>query len=296
MNKQSKKVSCIDIGSNAIKYRQYRLLPNSHLELDTFKRVSLRLGSDAFGSGKMTDETYLDFLTVLKKLKKHAKKKNAALLGIFATSAMRTFSNREQVIKKVKKELNLEIEILSGNEEASLLKFFNYKEFIDSESLLVDVGGGSTELYLCDKNEEKLKSYNLGAVRILKGLDKEKNWQELSDFLANINSRQVQNIIGIGGNARQIIQAAGVLKDSLNLEELQEIRSRLGKLSLEEKVSDYNFPSDRADIIEHAANIFEFILSCFKNAKFFASNWNISDGYIFKKNAEISQATSLEVS
>ena len=56
------------------------------------------------------------------------------------------------------------------------------------------------------------------------------------DFLANINSRQVQNIIGIGGNARQIIQAAGVLKDSLNLEELQEIRSRLGKLSLEESI------------------------------------------------------------
>ena len=37
---------------------------------------------------------------------------------------MRTFSNREEIIKKVKKELNLEIEILSGNEEASLLKFF----------------------------------------------------------------------------------------------------------------------------------------------------------------------------
>ncbi len=271
-------------------------MPNNHLELDTFKRVSLRLGSEAFSSGKMTDETYLDFLTVLKKLKKHAKKKNADLQGIFATSAMRTFSNKEEIIKKVKKELNLKIEILSGNEEASLLKFFNYKEFIDSESLLVDVGGGSTELYLCDKNEEKLKSFNLGAVRILKGLDKEKNWQELSDFLANINSRQVQNIIGIGGNARQIIQAAGVLKDSLNLEELQEIRSRLGKLSLEEKISVYNFPSDRADIIEHAANIFEFILLCFENAKFFASNWNISDGYIFKKNAEISQATSLEVS
>ena len=75
MNKQSKKVSCIDIGSNAIKYRQYRLLPNNHLELDTFKRISLRLGSEAFSSGKMTDETYLDFLTVLKKLKKHAKKR-----------------------------------------------------------------------------------------------------------------------------------------------------------------------------------------------------------------------------
>ena len=120
-----------------------------------------------------------------------------------------------------------------------------------------------------------------------------------NDIMNNIEegiSEQVQNIIGIGGNATLIIQAAGVLKDSLNLEELQEIRSKLGKLSLEEKISDYNFPSDRADIIEHAANIFEFILLCFENAKFFASNWNISDGYISKKNIENYQATSLEVS
>ena len=296
MNKKSKKISCIDIGSNAIKYRQYRLLPNNQLELDTFKRISLRLGSDAFSHGKMTSKTFVDFLAVLKKLKKHAKKKNADLIGIFATSAMRTFSNKERIIKNIKKELNLEIEILSGKEEASLLKFFNFKEFKASKCLLVDVGGGSTEIYLFDKNEEKLQSFNLGAVRILKGLDKDKNWQELSNFLLEINSDQIQNIIGIGGNAKQIIQAAGVLKNSLTLEELKEIRSRLGKLSLEEKISDYNFPSDRADIIEHAANIFEFILMRFKNAEFFASNWNISDGYIYKKNIENYQATSLEVS
>jgi exopolyphosphatase/guanosine-5'-triphosphate,3'-diphosphate pyrophosphatase len=296
MNKKSKKISCIDIGSNAIKYRQYRLLPNNQLELDTFKRISLRLGSDAFSHGKMTSKTFEDFVAVLKKLKKHAKKKNADLIGIFATSAMRTFSNKERIIKNIKKELNLEIEILSGKEEASLLKFFNFKEFKASKCLLVDVGGGSTEIYLFDKNEEKLQSFNLGAVRILKGLDKDKNWQELSNFLLEINSDQIQNIIGIGGNAKQIIQAAGVLKNSLTLEELKEIRSRIGKLSLEEKISDYNFPSDRADIIEHAANIFEFILMRFKNAEFFASNWNISDGYIYKKNIENYQATSLEVS
>ena len=296
MNKKSKKISCIDIGSNAIKYRQYRLLPNNQLELDTFKRISLRLGSDAFSHGKMTSKTFEDFVAVLKKLKKHAKKKNADLIGIFATSAMRTFSNKERIIKNIKKELNLEIEILSGKEEASLLKFFNFKEFKASKCLLVDVGGGSTEIYLFDKNEEKLQSFNLGAVRILKDLDKDKNWQELSNFLLEINSDQIQNIIGIGGNAKQIIQAAGVLKNSLTLEELKEIRSRIEKLSLKEKISDYNFPSDRADIIEHAANIFEFILMRFKNAEFFASNWNISDGYIYKKNIENYQATSLEVS
>ena len=96
------------------------MLPNNQLELDTFKRISLRLGSDAFSHGKMTSKTFEDFVAVLKKLKKHAKKKNADLIGIFATSAMRTFSNKERIIKNIKKELNLEIEILSGKEEASL--------------------------------------------------------------------------------------------------------------------------------------------------------------------------------
>ena len=100
MNKQSKKVSCIDIGSNAIKYRQYRLLPNSHLELDTFKRVSLRLGSDAFGSGKMTDETYLDFLTVLKKLKKHAKKRTLLYWEYLQPPQCALFPIENKLLKK----------------------------------------------------------------------------------------------------------------------------------------------------------------------------------------------------
>ena len=50
----------------------------------------------------MSDNTYEDFKLTLKKLKKHARKKNSELLGIFATSAMRTFSNQSQILKKIK--------------------------------------------------------------------------------------------------------------------------------------------------------------------------------------------------
>ena len=53
MTKSTEKISCIDIGSNAIKYRQYRLINKELIELDTFKRISLRLGTDAFNEGKM---------------------------------------------------------------------------------------------------------------------------------------------------------------------------------------------------------------------------------------------------
>ena len=80
MTKSTEKISCIDIGSNAIKYRQYRLINKELIELDTFKRISLRLGTDAFNEGKMLEKTYQEFYLVLKKLKKHAKKKETELI------------------------------------------------------------------------------------------------------------------------------------------------------------------------------------------------------------------------
>ena len=295
MTKTSEKISCIDIGSNAIKYRQYRLINKEHLELDTFKRISLRLGTDAFNEGKMLEKTYEEFFSVLKKLKKHAKKKEAKLIGLFATSAMRTFSNKAQIIKKIKKDLGLEIEILSGKEEAALLKYFDYRTHEKHQSMIVDVGGGSTEIYIADSKAEKIKSFQLGGVRILKKTDKKKNWIELEKFLKDICTSQIKNIIGVGSNAKLIIQASKKETDFLTYKEMKEIKETLKKSSIEKKIKEYDFPIDRADIIEHAASIFEFIQNKFKTAKFYGSSWNISDGFVRKKILD-NQATSLEAS
>lgn len=295
MTKTSEKISCIDIGSNAIKYRQYRLINKKLLELDTFKRTPLRLGTNAFNEGKMLENTYEEFLSVLKKLKKHAKKKEAKLIGLFATSAMRTFSNKEQIVKKIKKDLGLKIEILSGIEEATLLKYFDYRNHSKYQSMVVDVGGGSTEIYLADDKEEKIKSFQLGGVRILKKIDKKKNWIELEKFLKDICPSKIQNIIGVGGNAKLIIQVSKKEADFLSYKEMKEIREILKNTSVEKKIKEYDFPEDRADIIEHAASIFEFIQNKFKTANFYASSWNISDGFVQKKISS-AQATSWEAS
>ena len=76
---------------------------------------------------------------------------------------------------------------------------------------------------------------------------------------------------------------------------MKEIREILKKTSVEKKIKEYDFPEDRADIIEHAASIFEFIQNKFKRANFYASSWNISDGFVQKKISSV-QATSLEAS
>ena len=99
----------------------------------------------------------------------------------------------------------------------------------------------------------------------------------------------------MGGNAKLIIQAANSVNDYLSFEELKETKITLENTSTKEMVTEMNFPEDRADIIEHAAAIFEFIQRRFVKANFYASNWSISDGFMqMKKN--LHQATSLEAS
>ena len=124
MKNKAQRLACIDIGSNAIKYRQYRISSQkskTFAELDTFKRISVRLGTDAFKFKKISSETEQKLLESIIKLKDKADKKDIKIISGVATSAMRTVSNGHKICKKITKKTDIEIKILSGNEEAQLL-------------------------------------------------------------------------------------------------------------------------------------------------------------------------------
>ena len=96
MKNKNQRLACIDIGSNAIKYRQYRISTKKRkvfAELDTFKRISVRLGTDAFKFKKISSETEQKLLESIIKLKDKADKKDIKIISGVATSAMRTVSN-----------------------------------------------------------------------------------------------------------------------------------------------------------------------------------------------------------
>ena len=96
MKNKNQRLACIDIGSNAIKYRQYRIATKKRkvfAELDTFKRISVRLGTDAFKFKKISSETEQKLLESIIKLKDKADKKDIKIISGVATSAIRTVSN-----------------------------------------------------------------------------------------------------------------------------------------------------------------------------------------------------------
>jgi exopolyphosphatase/guanosine-5'-triphosphate,3'-diphosphate pyrophosphatase len=103
-----------------------------------------------------------------------------------ATSAMRDATNGIEIIKKVKDDTGIEIEIISGDAEASLIYENHVAENMDKEHsyLYIDVGGGSTELtFFADGKLAFKRSFNIGTIRILKKQVDEFMWDEMRDFL-----------------------------------------------------------------------------------------------------------------
>ena len=286
MKNKAKRLACIDIGSNAIKYRQYRISSKkskTFAELDTFKRISVRLGTDAFKFKKISFETEQKLLESIIRLKEKADKKDIKIISGVATSAMRTVSNGHKICKKITKKTDIEIKILSGNEEAQLLNFFNYKSFKKEETLVVDIGGGSTEIFYQGSGKNLAKSFPLGAVRILEKKDSPKHWDSLKEWLTKIPSKNIKNIIGVGGNARLINEIINKQDGKSSLDELRALKKELENKNFEEKVSFYSLPEDRADILEYAIAIFAEIMEFFPNSYLFDSSWNIVDGVMEKE-------------
>jgi exopolyphosphatase/guanosine-5'-triphosphate,3'-diphosphate pyrophosphatase len=111
-----------------------------------------------------------------------------------ATSAMRDASNGPAIIDHIKKETGIQIEIITGDQEASFIYENHIAENMDKDQsyLYIDVGGGSTELTFF--NEGKLaykKSFNIGTIRILKDQVTETHWEDMKETIRQEERRQI---------------------------------------------------------------------------------------------------------
>src|SRR3569833_3268709 len=99
----------------------------------------------------------------------------------FATSAMSEAKNGGDVVKQVKDEAGIDLEIIEGQKEAKIIYASHVEDNIDKNKnyLYIDVGGGSIELLLFSDGELLAsKSFNIGTIRMLDNQDKEETWTD----------------------------------------------------------------------------------------------------------------------
>ncbi len=259
------KLAAIDIGSNAA-----RLLINEVLldekGIPSFNklnliRVPLRLGFDVFETGIISKPRIGMVMQTMKAYKHLMNAYGVEHLKACATSAMRDAKNANDIIRKIKFETDISIEVISGDSEANLVYENHVAENMDKDHsyLYIDVGGGSTELsFFSNGILIYKKSFNIGTIRLLKNMVTDKQWDEMKEVLKAVTKGHKQVVaIGSGGNINKVFSMSK-RKDGkpLSLELLRDYYKELSNVSLEERIIKYDLREDRADVIVPALQIY----------------------------------------
>ncbi len=282
-------LAAIDIGSNAA-----RLLISSVFVNDKGKpefnkinlvRIPLRLGFDVFEKGEIGDERVEMLIQTMKAYRHLMKVYEVNDFRACATSAMRDAKNGKAIIKKVKEETGITIEILTGDKEASMINQTHIAEMLDKfhSYLYVDVGGGSTELTFFDEGKMKYReSFNIGTIRLLKGQVEDSSWDTMRDHLKqNIKSVLPITAIGSGGNINKIFSLSKKKEGKpLSLQLLKDFHKELSSQSIQELISVYKLKEDRADVIVPALLVYMNVMRWAGITEIYVPKIGLADGLI----------------
>ena len=275
------KIASIDIGTNAVKTKIFETGPTL-IKFIQSERSPIRLGKEVFIEGQIPKEKLDQLVAILKNYKEIFESLEVRDYEIVATCAFRDTKNSEEARRFIEHSIEHPIRIISGLEEAKLMRLHPDAENNQAD-MFVDLGGGSTEIFMREGSELAIGSFNLGAVRNMLGMDKPSEWKRLQRFLEK--HKKPERIIGIGGNIRSFIYANNV--KSMNQNKFLKSAQAMQSLSIEEKMYQFNFSPDRADVIDHAIIIFSFIMQKSGCKKIKSTKWGVSDSIAVKLFHEI---------
>ena len=275
------KIASIDIGTNAIKSKIFKTTPAS-IEFVQGIRSPIRLGGDVFNKGNLSEAKLDQVIETIREYEAIFKKNSISHYEIVATSAFRDTSNSEDARRYIETAINHPLRVISGLEEAKLIRF-HPKSNTGKNKIFVDLGGGSTEFFIRNEEESIIRSFQLGAVRNMLQKDEKNEWHRLEEWLESIKPKK--KLIGIGGNIRSFLNSQN-LKEMTQAEFIKKT-ARLSKLSNREKIKKYEFAPDRADVIDHALKIFKFITQQLEIQTITSTKWGISDSIAIKLFHEI---------
>lgn len=291
------KLAAIDIGTNACRLLISEVTPVEGGQTKFNKlnliRIPLRLGFDVFETGEISKEKRGMLFQSMKAYSHIMNAYGVTKHIAVATSAMRDAKNRKEIVQKVFLETGINIQIISGDFEASLIYESHIAEKLDQDTnyLYVDVGGGSTELTLISRGQLVFKeSFNIGTIRLLKNQVSDADW----DFMKTKVKEETKEYpkllaIGTGGNINKIFSLSK-RKDgkTLDLDLLKSYYKEFSSCSLEERIQLYQLREDRADVIVPALLIYTQVMKWASIDEILVPKIGLVDGLIQHLYEELS--------
>ncbi len=280
--------AAIDIGSNAVRLLIANIMETEDgfvYKKDTLLRVPLRLGDESFLNQKLSERKTTELIQTMQAFRNLMDVFKVSKYKAYATSAMREAKNGPEIIKRVKKEANINIEIITGNLEAKMIYSSHFEDTLDHKLnyLYIDVGGGSTELSIFSKNKVVAShSFNIGTIRMLDNKDTEEEWLNLKNWIKD-NTKGIKPLLGIGtgGNINKLHRLSNE-KDGVPLtyNKLKSIYNHLNSYSLKERIQVLDLNQDRADVIIPASEIYLSVMKWASIKTIFVPKVGLVDGII----------------
>ena len=288
------KFSAIDIGTNAARLLVGEVVKESNksfVKKISYTRIPLRLGDDAFSLGRIDVKKKSNLINTIKAFQIISDIFEVNKMRAVATSAMREAENGPQIVEDIRQGFGIDLEIISGEEEANLiLGTFMLLDIAKGQPFVViDVGGGSTEINIYKGNQKiASQSFKIGTIRMLKGKVKKGIWVELNSWVSNfVNASESFMVFGTGGNINKTHKLLGIKSvNPIPIQEMAVLKEKLKSLTLEERMKRYQVRPDRADVIVPALEIYTRILTNFKSPNIFVPKIGLSDGMIYQMYLE----------
>ncbi len=314
--------AALDVGSNALRLRvveatapndpraraQLALLPGDRLSPAGWRevvslRAPVRLGAEVFVTGNLAPSSIGQATAALRDFRLAMDAAKVDVYRATATSAVREAGNGSTLAERARREAGIDLEIIEGVEEARLIQLAVVRALAlqDRRALLVDVGGGSTELTLLDRGRNAFSvSLPLGAVRLLENylkgvgkvdkarasLMKEAVDRGLAEAAPQLAGASFELVAGTGGNLDTLAELCPVkggasgYPRAIDVASARTLLGRLCAMTPAERREAYNLRPDRADTIVPAASIVLRVAEACKVPAVVAPGVGLKDGIL----------------
>lgn len=281
-------LAAIDVGTNSIHMVVVKVQPTlPAFTIIAKDKTTVRLGDRDRDTGNLTLEAMGRAMAALRRCQDIAKSLNVEQVIAVATSAVREAPNGREFLKQVETELGLWINLISGPEEARriYLGVLSGMEFNQQPHIIIDIGGGSTELILGDGQEPRtLSSTKVGAVRLtaehittdpispvefqtLQAYIRGMLERSVDELQAHLRPDEQPRLVGTSGTIETLAtlharDTQGMVPNPLNgysftLKDLKDIVNRLRKLTCDERAQLPGMSDRRSEIILAGALILQ---------------------------------------
>lgn len=276
---ENNRYAVIDLGTNTFHLLAIELSPNGEIRRLHKQRIYVKLAEDGIEEiGKRAFKRGIDAIITFKKI---LDKFSITNIRAFGTAALRTASNGANFAKKIKEEIGLEIDIISGKEEARLIHQGVIQAIMpqNERTVIMDIGGGSVEFIIADNDKVYWsESFPLGVAVLFKEfhhsnpmtkkeLRKLTNFleKELHSFFEAVKKYKGKILIGASGtfDVLEIMmeQRKKTEKSTeLDIETFFPLYNKLIHTTLEERCNNNDIPDTRADMIVVALELIRFVI------------------------------------